>query len=258
VQVLLWGIFVLNLIFGYIRLPEFDHIVLKDTLLVICIFASLIFGFNLLIPNLSRGDEIEKVKQEINSIKANEDVFDALLKKQPYYEVSKADSQILFGNPDAGLVITVFTNPFCNPCAKMHKRIEKLLHETNRNTCVQYLFSSFEFESDLNFANKYLIATYLQKEQSEFEQIIADWFEKGKSLKEAFFNDLHLDMENPDIEAEFKKHEVWKEKEKSQLRSTPTILVNGYKLPENYKIEDLRYLEGSTGSYRELQEVIES
>ncbi|MDR1115119.1 MAG: hypothetical protein LBL33_03025 [Tannerella sp.] len=58
-------------------------------------------------------------------------------------------------------------------------------------------------------------------------------------MKEAFFNDLQLDMTNPAIEAEFRKHEAWKEK--TQLRATPTILVNGYKLPGNYKIEDLRY-----------------
>ena len=30
-------------------------------------------------------------------------------------------------------------------------------------------------------------------------------------------------------------------KEKTQLRATPTILVNGYKLPDNYKIKDLKY-----------------
>ena len=76
-------------------------------------------------------------------------------------------------------------------------------------------------------------------EQSKFERIIADWFEKGKPLKEAFFENLHLNMENPGIETEFQKHEAWKEK--TQLRATPTILVNGYKLPDNYKVEDLKY-----------------
>jgi protein-disulfide isomerase len=46
-------------------------------------------------------------------------------------------------------------------------------------------------------------------------------------------------MENAEVEAEFQKHEAWKEKTK--LRATPTILINGYQLPEHYKIEDLRY-----------------
>jgi protein-disulfide isomerase len=108
----------------------------------------------------------------INSIKADEAVFRAILKKQPAIETNKADSIILFGNPDAKLWISILTNPFCNPCALMHKRVEKLL-------------------------------------------------------------------DNPAIETEFQKHAAWKEK--SRLRATPTILVNGYQLPENYKIEDLRY-----------------
>jgi len=70
-------------------------------------------------------------------------------------------------------------------------------------------------------------------------QLFSDWFSGGKALKEAFFKDMHLDMSNSPIEIEFQKHEAWKEK--TQLRATPTILVNGYKLPENYKIEDLRF-----------------
>jgi len=47
-------------------------------------------------------------------------------------------------------------------------------------------------------------------------------------------------MENPEIEVEFEKHEAWRTK--SQIRATPTVVVNGYQLPENYKIEDLRFL----------------
>ena len=239
VQVLLWSIFIINLIFGYIRLPEIDSAVLKDFLFTGSVYAILVFSFNLLVPNLSRGSEIEKVKQEINAIKANEAVFKTLLTQQPSYEVDKSDSQIHFGNSDANLQITILTNPFCNPCAKMHKRVEKMLKDTKRNVCIQYIFSSFS--PDLDFANKYLIAAYLEKEQNEFERIITGWFEKGKPLREAFFDNLHLNMDNPEIEAEFQKHEAWKEK--TRLRATPTILVNGYKLPENYKIEDLRHFE---------------
>jgi len=249
-QLLLWSIFVLNLVFDFVHLPIiFDWTYIKELLFVGSLFAILIFSLNMIVPSFSSGGKTEKLNQEINSIKANEDVFKALLKEQPYYEVSKSDSRILFGNPYASLMITVFTNPFCNPCAKMHKRIDKLIQETNRNVCIQYLFSSFN--SDLEYAVKYLIAAWIknchcgldsdksdQAPQSP-EQIISDWFEKGKPLKEKFFDNMQLDMENSEIEIEFQKHEAWKEKTK--LRATPTILVNGYKLPDNYKIEDLKY-----------------
>ena len=107
------------------------------------------------------------------------------------------------------------------------------------NVCIQYIFSAFN--ESLEYANRYFIAIYFEKGREVAWQMYSDWFEKGKALKEAFFNDLQLDMTNPAIEAEFQKHQSWKEK--TQLRATPTILVNGYKLPDNYKIEDLRYFE---------------
>ena len=135
------------------------------------------------------------------------------------------------------LKITIFTNPYCNPCARMHKKVIKLFHNTKRNICVQYIFGSFGSEWD--FANKNLIAAYLEKTQTEFERIISEWFEKGKPLKEAFFSDLQLDINSMEVEIENYNHEEWKEKTK--LAATPAVLVNGYKLPVNYKIEDLRY-----------------
>jgi len=123
----------------------------------------------------------------------------------------------------------------------MHKRIDDLL-QTNKNINVRYIFSSFNEE--LNSTNKYLIAAFLNPStegagETTGEALLSDWFDKGKPLKDDYFKGLSLDMENPSIEVEFQKHEAWKEK--TQLRATPTILVNGYQLPETYKIEDLRY-----------------
>lgn len=71
-------------------------------------------------------------------------------------------------------------------------------------------------------------------------QLFDNWFEVGKYNKEQFFREYPIEMNERDIDEEFTKHEQWKEK--SELRATPTILVNGYKLPDNYKIEDLRFL----------------
>lgn len=43
------------------------------------------------------------------------------------------------------------------------------------------------------------------------------------------------------VENEFVNHEEWIRK--NQLRTTPTVLINGYMLPFQYKIEDLEFLE---------------
>ena len=77
----------------------------------------------------------------------------------------------------------------------------------------------------MEYAVKYLIASYFKQchggldppspEQSPChsalnaespEKIISEWFEKGKQLKEAFFENMKLNIENPEIENEFQKH----------------------------------------------------
>jgi uncharacterized membrane protein len=237
VQILLWLIFVVNWLFGYIQFPVFNWISSIDLLFTACIYITGMLGVNILIPLLSRGRMVEYLKQEINSLKANEKIFKVLLRQQPYFEVSKLNSQILFGNPDARLRITILTNPYCNPCAQMHKRVEKLLKRAGKDLCVQYIFASFD--KSLDFANKHLNAVYLEKGADTALQTFSVWFEKGKLQKEEFFNGFHLNPDNPAVENEFQKHESWKTK--TQIRATPTILVNGYQLPENYRIEDLRY-----------------
>ena len=237
VQVLLWAIFIINLIGGYIRIPELGFLELFYlTIAGSCYFAS-ILGINLLSPKLSADKSMQLIQQSLNSFKADEDIFKSALKNQPFYETNNCNSIIRFGNPESKLQITVLSNPYCNPCAKMHKRIEDFLLEINNNISIQYILSSFG--ENLNTTNKYLIAACMADKTGSAIQVLSNWFEKGKALRDDYLKDMELDIENPEVESEFQKHEAWSKE--TQLRSTPTILVNGYKLPENYKIEDLRY-----------------
>jgi Protein-disulfide isomerase len=231
VQGVLWALFIINLIFGYLSIPSFH---LSDLLITTCLYFIPILVVNLLISGLSQSGNTEQIKQEINSLKTIDEVFVALLKKQVRYEVNRDTSRILFGNTEADTLLTLFTNPHCNPCALMHKRIENLLAE-NKNICVQYIFSSFE--ESLDSSNRFLIAAYLNKSE-EWRKIADEWFETGKNDKEKFFHSYGL-KNTDEVLTEFNRHENWKQK--TGLRATPTILVNGYKLPDNYKIEDLRY-----------------
>ena len=237
VQVLLWALFVANLLFGYIQIPVFDfQAALYLVLIGSCYFAA-VLGINAMAPKLNSEKSYLKVLQALNALKTDEDVFAAILKKQPYYETKESDSMICFGNPKSSLKITVLTNPYCNPCSMMHKRIEQLMQKMNNNIRVQYILSSFSEE--LNSTNKLLIAACLVN-RTGIEQIFTEWFEKGKAFRDDYFKDMFLNVEYPEIENEFQKHEEWRKK--TQIRATPTILVNGFQLPDSYKIEDLRYL----------------
>ncbi|WP_165026717.1 vitamin K epoxide reductase family protein [Dysgonomonas sp. ZJ279] len=234
VQLLLWSIFFISLISGFIQFPEWN---IKDVLITGCIYIIPVVSIALLLPLISENNKIEQMSYEINSIKGTDEILTTLLKKQPFYEVSQSTSGILFGNPDSDILITILTNPHCNPCAKMHTRVEGLLQESGNKICVQYIFSSFT--PDLVPSNKFLISTYYNKNEQEVKDIFNKWFTVGKHKKEAFFSTYKINSKEADIEVEFEKHEAWKRQ--TGLRATPTVLVNGYKLPDNYKIEDLRY-----------------
>ena len=233
---LLWTIFIVNLLFGYIRIPGFGFQELLTLMMVGSGYIASILGIHILAPKASTDRTVQAFRQTINSIKADEDVFAALLKKQPFYDTD-CDSIIRFGNPNSPLQLTILTNPYCNPCSRMHKRIDGLLHKMGNNIGVQYFLSSFREE--LNITNNYLIAMCLKNEKAAIK-IFNDWFEKGKALRDEYFKDMNLDMDNPEIEMEFQKHESWRKR--SQIRATPTVLVNGYQLPESYKIEDLEFV----------------
>jgi len=235
VQILLWAIFIADWLLGYILIPTFNLQELLSLIFIGSCYAAMVLGINLLVPKFTADRLIPYLRQSLSSLKADEDVFAARLKKQPFHETNESDSIIRFGNLDRPLQLTILTNPYCYPCSLMHKRIEGLLQK-NGNIGVQYVLSSFAEE--LNSTNKYLIAECLADKNS-IAQIFTDWFEKGKAVRDDYFKDMGLDINNPAVEAEFQKHEAWRKK--TQIRATPTVLVSGYQLPDIYKIEDLRY-----------------
>jgi protein-disulfide isomerase len=87
--------------------------------------------------------------------------------------------------------------------------------------------------------NKHLLAVGLEKDRKKTMDVFSGWFEKGKPEGEKFFEPLDTRITDPAVEAEFAKHRAWRER--TGIRATPTLLVNGWLLPENYRLEHLRY-----------------
>ena len=175
---------------------------------------------------------------KLNSFKADEDVFLTKLHKQEYYETSVEDSCILFGNKNSKMHITILSNPHCNPCAKMHKRVESLLKSDGDKLCVQYIFTSFNEE--LEESNRFLIAACHQLDATMSQTILHQWFDGERDNAKDYISIVPVDVRVKETEEEMKKHQQWRMR--TGLTATPTILVNGYLIPHGYEIEDLPYL----------------
>lgn len=139
VQGTLWLLFLTNLLFGLINMPAFS---IPMIVLIGCLYVAPILFLNLATPRLADSIKLPEITNELNSIKADVKVFAGSLKTQPKHPLNRKLG-LLFGDPDARHVITVITNPHCNPCAKMHHRLEELLSRTNNGYCVQYILTSF-------------------------------------------------------------------------------------------------------------------
>lgn len=239
VQALLWGIFLINFGFGFIGIPYFNP---SEVLLTACLYLIPYLIVSLLLPRLGEAHKARDMSYEINSLKMKDEVFKALLKNQPYYPVTKDSSAILLGNPDAADLITIVTNPHCQPCALMHKRIGALLEKAPEKICVQYIFTSFS--EDLKTSAKFLAAVYLSKPRQEAEDIYNAWFDGEKHQKEKFWAKYGLDLDAAPVCKEMDKHKEWLGK--TDISATPTVLLNGYKFPEIYKIEDIKLFSNLT------------
>ena len=231
VQGLLWSVFIVCILFKFIDVPQ---LTIFNIVLVGSIYILPYLIINPLLPIIIESKKVENIQYQINSLRMNDFIFIESLKQQPYYEVDKSVSTILFGNPDASTLLTILTNPHCEPCARLHNRMDNLLKEIGNKICIQYVFSSFEKE--LDDSNRILISAYHNNNSYE---VYRDWYESGKNEINEFVKKHNIDYSHPEIEEEFHRHKMWKEN--SRLSATPTILYNGYELPDMYKIEDLKY-----------------
>ena len=170
--------------------------------------------------------------QQYRSLKANQVVAKALLENSEYYETTLDDSSIIFGNPKAKMRVTILTNPHCNPCARMHHKVEMLL-KMSTDICIQYIFVSFN--EALEDSSRYLIYCYFEKENAL--NLFSLWYTKDKFDSASVIQKNEGRIHTDKIEKEMERHRLWLQK--TPFSTTPTILVNGYKLPKEYELEDL-------------------
>ena len=234
VQVLLWTVFLSNLLFGFIKIPAFTFTEIME---VAIIYLVPFLAINLSVPILADGRKGQRLTQEISSLRMRNDVFLSLLKQCSYCKVDRSVSKVMFGNPDAKLLITILTNPHCNPCGKMHARVKRLLENCGKDICVQYVFSSFN-EKVESSAQK-LIAIYLHGNEQLTEKAFDEWFKDGKFKREVFFKKYAYDIDTAEVKVEYQKHIEWKKT--NALNFTPLVFINGYEIPKGYQIEDIAY-----------------
>ncbi len=191
----------------------------------------------MLLPFVEKALSARTWRRAYGTMRLDEDVSAALMDSGATADVSpEACSALLFGTTGDAPVLTVFSNPYCGPCADMHGRIDRAVPLAGRQ--VQYVLTSFN--PGLSRINRLIIAAYFQLGADRTWQLLTDWYSGGKERGESFFDGLGLDPDAPRVTAEFDRHRAWADA--ARLPGTPTLLLGGRSLPKWYSVEDVPYL----------------
>ncbi len=181
-----------------------------------------------------------KNKQEIASFKkwkTDASLFMVQWEKEPTCDNTIWENDLLIGNANAPIRITVACNPYCGPCAKAHEELDKLI-EKHPNTIaiqVRLLFNPASAEDKRTIAVKAILQqAIVSKTNNELKAMLADWFEWMDYEK---WNTKWKDINNIDVTSTLLKHEIWNME--TGITHTPTFFVNARKIPHRYSINDI-------------------
>ncbi len=213
---------------------------------------SLLLG-SVLFPlmGLIRANKVNKQKAaELRKWKNDIDLFKKQLEGQQQATGQEWDNDLLLGNPDAPVLITIACNPYCAPCARSHGEIEKLLVQFNNKLKVRLRFA-FNANNKDDRRTK-AVEIILKKaralnDHQKVQELVADWFRMMDIEK--WSNSWQIQADGMDVQEIMHQHAQWIRK--NRITATPTIFINDRKMPGKYNLEDLPSLimqmsDGST------------
>ncbi|MES2268098.1 MAG: cysteine peptidase family C39 domain-containing protein [Bacteroidota bacterium] len=193
----------------------------------------------LLKPLFLNTQQARSLKNQLRNFKYNSELFNSLLKEQPKYAMPASDWSIVLGNVEAGNVITMVSNPYCPPCATTHQVLDEWL---NRNPDIQLrlVFTAHNKDEDIKTpVTRHLMALNDLPDKSRVKNALHDWYEQKHKDYNAWAKAHPVTLD------ETKYYRLEKQQEwcnLAEIRATPTLLVNGHRLPDAYRIQDIKYL----------------
>ncbi len=161
------------------------------------------------------------------AFKRDAHLFRSSLEKKKAIDCKEFEEEVILGRLDAPVLLTMVSNPNCNPCARAHEQIEKLLARYPEALKVQIRF----------IGNPDICQNLLGiEEQERFMEGLKVWYqlrdlEKWKNL-----------MGPTDLERG-KKIVIYQNQwaSKIAIQHTPTFFINGQRLESPFALDDIKY-----------------
>ena len=131
-------------------------------------------------------------------------------------------------------------NPYCGPCAKAHPVLDEIIHK-NKNVKLKLIFTASNDKDDKRgIAAKHLLTINEKHNALKTQQSLDEWYLADDKDYEVFASKYPMNGELKQQEKQIDEMKDWCKE--AEITFTPTIFINGHRLPEKYNIEELQFI----------------
>ncbi|MBX9783040.1 MAG: hypothetical protein K2X48_07090 [Chitinophagaceae bacterium] len=188
----------------------------------------------------TKGRKLVQTETDLLSFKRNYHLFLPFYKSEnPVDDTALSNQQqIIIGNKNAPVCMTLITNPLCEACQKAHKLLNELRNQSRNDISLRIVF--YVPYQNLNDPRTmiagWLTETYLKNNDKGIEAI-EKWYTHPDTNK---FDKLKLPKEVIEKQQSYlQNHAEWCIEQRLIL--TPLLLINNKLFPLIYRTEDLQY-----------------
>jgi len=204
----------------------------------ICLLLPVIIWM-LLKPLLLQIQQLYPLKQQLQKFKFNSELFTTTLMNQPKYAQPDEEWSIVLGNVEANNIITMVTNPYCQPCAATHKQLHELLKQ-NGDLQARIVFTSDNTENDLQTpVSRHLMTLHGMADKTMVTNALYDWYEQKQKDYKEWAKTYPVQLNKTEYN-KINNQKAWCKM--AEVTATPMMLLNGYRLPDLYRLEDIKYM----------------
>lgn len=186
-------------------------------------------------PSLQNIAKLVNKNFSLLRFKNNPAIFETLLKLQRQIDSTPFENDLQLGNPNAAIQLVVACNPFCKPCAKTHSKLHELLADNDIGLAIRFSVKS-ESNDDLSTQTVSCILQLVNNKENFYKrEVLHDWYALMHLEK---FKEKHPLLLATSIKQQLVQHEEWSKA--SEIKFTPTIFINGYEMPKEYKVSDFK------------------
>ncbi|KAB1158901.1 thioredoxin domain-containing protein [Tenacibaculum aiptasiae] len=213
---------------------------IKSILLISIGFLASVTLWSYLSRKLKSLKELSQTKIDYFRFKRNFNLFNALLKSSEIKDTTIINTnEVVIGNENALLNITIITNPFCGHCKEVHKLIENIYRKYPNETkiTIRFYVNIYDKESDGVKVTLRLLELFDEKEVLICLDAMHDIYDGMKT--EDWLNKWGSCYEKEKYLSVLTKEVRWCKN--NEINFTPEILINGRSFPKEYDRSDLVY-----------------